>query len=99
MRSFWGKVQAIEPWVQAEHLPPTGPLSLPAGAAQFHNVDACIMCGACVAACTVHEVDKGFLGPAAPAKAYRVVADPREDSPARTARLARRPGRDGMWGC
>src|SRR3989441_11892325 len=28
MRSFWGKVQAIEPWVQAEHLRPTGPLSL-----------------------------------------------------------------------
>ena len=65
MHSFWGKVQGIEPWVQAKHLPPTGPLSLPAGSAQFHNVDACIMCGACVAACTVHEVDQGFLGPAA----------------------------------
>src|SRR5207245_16730 len=99
MRSFWGQVQAIEPWVQTEHLPPTGPLSLPAGAAQFHNVDACIMCGACVAACTVHEVDKGFLGPAALAKAYRFVADPREDSTARRTRLEALQGPTGMWGC
>src|SRR5207244_12906493 len=37
MRSFWGKVRAIEPWVQADHLPPTGPLSLPAGSAQFRS--------------------------------------------------------------
>jgi len=99
MRSFWGKVRAIESWVQADHLPPTGPLSLPAGAAQFHNVDACIMCGACVAACTVHEVDQGFLGPAALAKAYRFVADPREDSTARTARLEALQGPTGMWDC
>jgi len=99
MRSFWGKVRAIEPWVQADHLPPTGPLSLPAGSAQFHNVDACIMCGACVAACTVHEVDQGFLGPAALAKAYRFVADPREDSTARTARLGALQGPTGMWDC
>src|SRR5207244_11833849 len=99
MRSFWGKVRAIEPWVQADHLPPTGPLSLPAGSAQFHNVDACIMCGACVAACTVHEVDQGFLGPAALAKAYRFVADPREDSTARTARLEALQAPTGMWDC
>src|SRR5437867_4259054 len=99
MHSFWGKVQGIEPWVQAEHLPPTGPLSLPAGSAQFHNVDACIMCGACVAACTVHEVDQGFLGPDALAKDCRFVADPREDSAARTARLEVIQGPTGVWDC
>src|SRR5712692_3527831 len=92
MRSFWGKVRAIDPWVQADS-------SAAAGSAQFHNVDACIMCGACVAACTVHEVDKGFLGPAALAKAYRFVADPREDSTARTARLEALQGPTGMWDC
>ncbi|HEX9284596.1 MAG TPA: 2Fe-2S iron-sulfur cluster-binding protein, partial [Nitrospirales bacterium] len=46
MRSFWGKVRAIDPWVQADS-------AVAGGSAQFHNVDACIMCGACVAACTV----------------------------------------------
>src|SRR2546428_11821347 len=99
MRSFWGKVLAIEPWVQTDHLPLTGPLSLTAGSAQFHNVDACIMCGACVAACTVHEVDQEFLGPAEMAKAYRFVADPREDSTARTARLGALQSPTGMWDC
>src|SRR5207249_174956 len=99
MRSFWGKVQEIEPWVQAEHLPPTGPLSLPAGAAQFHNVDACIMCGACVAACTSHEADQEFLGPAALAKAYRFIADPRESRAAKTARLAVLERPTGIWDC
>jgi succinate dehydrogenase / fumarate reductase, iron-sulfur subunit len=92
MRSFWGKVRAIDPWVQADS-------SATAGAAEFHNVDACIMCGACVAACTVHEVDKGFLGPAALAKAYRFVADPREGLAVRTARLAALQGPTGMWDC
>jgi len=57
------------------------------------------MCGACVAACTVHEVDQGFLGPAALAKAYRFVADPREDSTARTARLEALQAPTGMWDC
>ena len=37
------------------------------------------MCGACVSDCTVLEVDENFLGPAALAKAYRFVADPRDD--------------------
>jgi succinate dehydrogenase / fumarate reductase iron-sulfur subunit len=92
MRSFWGKVRAVDPWVQVESVER-------AGEAQFHNVDACIMCGACVAACTVHEVDKGFLGPAALAKAYRFVADTREPGAARTARLAGLQGPTGMWDC
>jgi len=92
MGSFWSKVRAVEPW-----LTPT-PLE-GEGAYQFHNVDACIMCGACVAACTVHEVDKGFLGPAALAKAYRFVADTREPESARTARLASLQGPTGMWDC
>ncbi len=92
MRSFWGKVRAIDPWVQADS-------AVAGGSAQFHNVDACIMCGACVAACTTHEVDKGFLGPAALAKAYRFVADPREGQAVRTARLAALQGPTGMWDC
>jgi succinate dehydrogenase / fumarate reductase iron-sulfur subunit len=96
MGSFWGKVRAIEPWLRDD-----SPTAVPvaAGAPQFHNVDACIMCGACVAACTVHEVDKGFLGPAALAKAYRFVADTREGGAARTARLAALQGPTGMWDC
>ena len=67
--------------------------------AGFQNVDACIMCGACVAACTSHEADRSFLGPAALAKAYRFLADTREGEDARTQRLAALQEPTGMWDC
>jgi succinate dehydrogenase / fumarate reductase iron-sulfur subunit len=40
---------------------------------------ACIQCGACVSDCLSMEVDPLFIGPAALAKAYRFVGDPRDD--------------------
>jgi len=63
----------------------------------FNNVDACIMCGACVAACTVYDVDKQFIGPAALAKAYRIVADPRESLRSQRLESYQEPG--GIWDC
>src|ERR671931_389710 len=39
---------------------------------------ACIHCGVCVSACLSLEVDPDFIGPAALAKAYRFVGDPRD---------------------
>ncbi len=39
---------------------------------------ACIHCGVCVSACLSMEVDPEFIGPAALAKAYRFVGDPRD---------------------
>jgi succinate dehydrogenase / fumarate reductase iron-sulfur subunit len=39
---------------------------------------ACIQCGACVSDCLSMEVDPEFVGPAALAKAYRFVGDPRD---------------------
>ncbi|WP_447976863.1 succinate dehydrogenase/fumarate reductase iron-sulfur subunit [Candidatus Nitrospira bockiana] len=103
MSPFWAKVRAVTPWLTTDA--PEGPrsadgqLTLLPGAFDFHNVDACIMCGACVAACTSHEVSKGFLGPAALAKADRFLEDPREPDAAKTARLRAFDGPDGMWDC
>jgi succinate dehydrogenase / fumarate reductase iron-sulfur subunit len=39
---------------------------------------ACIQCGACVSDCLSMEVDPLFVGPAALAKSYRFVGDPRD---------------------
>ena len=39
---------------------------------------ACIQCGACVSDCLSMEVDPEFIEPAALAKAYRFVGDPRD---------------------
>ena len=105
MASFWEKIRDVHPWlVQAIRPSRDGMAGRRPGYAthgnfQFHNVDACIMCGACVAACTVHEVSKGFAGPAALAKADRFLSDPREARSATKARLSALQGEHGMWDC
>ena len=56
---------------------------------------ACIQCGACVSDCLSMEVDPLFVGPAALAKAYRFVGDPRDGQHARAPQGPRRgPARD-----
>lgn len=103
MASFWGKVRDVNPWLTGRQLEgPDAPKEQRAilpGTFDFHNVDACIMCGACVAACTSHEVSRGFLGPAALAKAARFVSDPREPEVAKRERLMALQKDDGIWDC
>ena len=47
--------------------------------------------------CTVLEVDENFLGPAALAKSYRFVGDPRDD--AQEERLSNLNKSGGVWDC
>ena len=76
---FWNKIREIEPYLQPEGVVPEGEYVV-SNESMLHlsAVTACILCGACVSDCTVLEVDKTFLGPAALAKAYRFTADPRD---------------------
>jgi succinate dehydrogenase / fumarate reductase iron-sulfur subunit len=104
MASFWEKIRDVHPWlVSAARPAPEGGLTQTKEGdepnPQFHNVDACIMCGACVAACTVHEVSKGFAGPAALAKADRFLSDPRESPSSIRARLSALQDEHGIWDC
>ena len=104
MASFWEKIRDVHPWlVSGVRLADEGvPAQMQAqGHAnpQFHNVDACIMCGACVAACTVYEISKGFAGPAALAKADRFLSDPREAHASTRARLSALQDEHGIWDC
>jgi succinate dehydrogenase / fumarate reductase iron-sulfur subunit len=104
MDPFWDKVRSVTPWLTPIIHPtrrygPSGQLRLLPETYQFHNVDACIMCGACVAACTSHEVSPGFLGPAALAKAARFVADPREPAASKQTRLTALQEDHGIWDC
>ncbi len=95
---FWDKVKAVEPWLQPEGEPPTGEYVAPnEDMLHLAGVMGCIMCGACVSDCTVLEVDEDFLGPAALAKAYRFVGDPRDD--ADLARLESLNEYGGVWDC
>ncbi|MEW6325654.1 MAG: succinate dehydrogenase/fumarate reductase iron-sulfur subunit [Nitrospirota bacterium] len=101
MEPFWDKVRAVTPWVVTEGdgqgVPATQPPLTRQTRAWLHNVDACIMCGACVSTCNSMEASPGFLGPAALAKAYRFLADPRDRARSRRLQALVRP--DGIWDC
>jgi succinate dehydrogenase / fumarate reductase, iron-sulfur subunit len=98
MAPFWSKVRAVDPWLKPEGPPPEREYLVPnESMAALGEVMNCIMCGACVSDCTSMEVDQSFLGPAALAKAYRFVGDPRDASPAARLRSYSEPS--GMWDC
>ena len=97
---FWDKVRDVKPWLDPEGPDPDPDqeyLASNEAMLDLAGVMACIMCGACVSDCTVLEVAPNFLGPAALAKAYRFVADPRDsdDEP----RLSDLNEYGGMWDC
>ena len=95
---FWDKVKAVEPWLQPEGPEPEGEYIAPnEDMLHLAGVMDCIMCGACVSDCTVMEVDPNFLGPAALAKAYRFVADPRDAKD--KERLDVLSDYTGIWDC
>ena len=95
---FWSKIRAVEPYLQPEGPEPEAEYIAP-NEAMLNLITpmGCIMCGACVSACTVLEVDKNFLGPAALAKAYRFVADPRDGES--NQRLSSLNESSGVWDC
>jgi succinate dehydrogenase / fumarate reductase iron-sulfur subunit len=75
----WKKVQRVVPWLLPEGPPPEREYIVPAEAMiDVTQAMACIHCGVCVSACLSLEVDPEFIGPAALAKAYRFVGDPRD---------------------
>src|SRR3712207_1799937 len=75
----WKKVQRVVPWLLPAGPPPEREYIVPAESMiDITQAMACIHCGACVSACLSLEVDPDFIGPAALAKAYRFVGDPRD---------------------
>ena len=97
MGPFWDHIRALRPWVDPKPHDQVDPLALRDAHTLYDNADACILCGACVAACNSYEVDRRFLGPAALAKAYRVAVDPR--SATLLERLQGLQGTGGIWDC
>jgi succinate dehydrogenase / fumarate reductase, iron-sulfur subunit len=95
IQPFYEKVKGIVPYVQegAEKEPNVNKDSF----SQVNMVSNCIMCGACYSDCTAMVENPNFIGPAALAKAYRFVADPREGN--KTERLKELSEKNGVWDC
>ena len=76
----WKKIQRVTPWlINKQPIPEREYLVSHESMVDVTQTAACIQCGACVSDCLAMEVDPGFIGPAALAKAYRFVGDPRDD--------------------
>jgi succinate dehydrogenase / fumarate reductase iron-sulfur subunit len=75
----WKKIRRVTPWLLPEGPPPEREYIVPKESmVDITQTMACIQCGACVSDCLSMEVDPEFIGPAALAKAYRFVGDPRD---------------------
>jgi succinate dehydrogenase / fumarate reductase iron-sulfur subunit len=100
MASFWSNLKAVDPYVStaARRIPEREFLQTPEERSRLNQVGNCILCGACYSECNAREVNPDFVGPHALAKAYRMVADSRDQTT--EARLEQYDqGTQGVWGC
>ncbi len=75
----WSKIRRVTPWLLPHGEPPEREYIVPPESMiDVTQSMACIQCGACVSSCLSMEADPDFIGPAALAKAYRFVGDPRD---------------------
>jgi succinate dehydrogenase / fumarate reductase iron-sulfur subunit len=75
----WKKIRRVTPWLLNKEPVPEREYIVPRESMiDITQTMACIQCGACVSDCLSMEIDPLFIGPAALAKAYRFVGDPRD---------------------
>jgi len=100
MEGFWSNLKTVEPYIStaARSVPEREFLQTPEERAKLDQTGNCILCGACYSECNAREVSSEFVGPHALAKAYRTVADSRDQ--ATESRLEKyNQGLQGVWGC
>jgi succinate dehydrogenase / fumarate reductase iron-sulfur subunit len=95
MEPFWDRFRVIQPWlVPGEEV---GKGVSDEDMAAFKRSEDCIACACCYSGCDVFKTEKSnYLGPAAYAKAYRFIVDPRDAlGRGRVGMLSPR----GLWWC
>jgi succinate dehydrogenase / fumarate reductase iron-sulfur subunit len=97
--THWTKIRRVTPWLLPAGDPPEREYVVPPESMiDITQSMACIQCGACVSSCLSMEADPDFIGPAALAKAYRFVGDPRDaETRERLYDLAQDP--HGIYDC
>ncbi len=97
--THWTKIRRVTPWLLPHGDPPEREYVVePESMLDITQSMACIQCGACVSSCLSMEADPDFIGPAALAKAYRFVGDPRDaETVERLHDLAQDP--HGIYDC
>src|SRR4029077_12158430 len=97
--THWTKIRRVTPWLLPHGEPPEREdIVDPESMIDTPQSMPCIQCGACVSSCLSMEADPDFIGPAALAKAYRFVGDPRDaETKERLHDLAEDP--QGIYDC
>jgi len=97
--THWTKIRRVTPWLLPHGEAPEREYVVePESMIDVTQSMACIQCGACVSSCLSMEADPDFVGPAALAKAYRFVGDPRDgETKERLHDLAHDP--HGIYDC
>ncbi len=97
--THWTKIRRVTPWLLPHGEAPEREYVVePESMIDITQSMACIQCGACVSSCLSMEADPNFIGPAALAKAYRFVGDPRDaETKERLHDLAHDP--HGIYDC
>jgi len=98
LEPFWKAYRDVQPYLQPEgETPPDGHRVEERDMETVFQYITCILCASCYSACPVVTRDPRYLGPAALAKLYRFLKDPRDKRP--DAALARADSPTGAWGC
>ena len=99
MSPFWSKIRTVKPWLDPayEEYPEKEFRHSQEAMNPIHKEALCIMCGCCVSECNSMESDPEFFGPAALAKGFRFVGDPRDK--ADVERLNEYNQEHGIWDC
>ena len=90
---------AVKPYLITNSPPPSDQerLQSPAEREKIDGLYECILCGSCTSSCPSFWADKEYLGPHAALKAYRFVADTRDEGSAE--HLKALDDRHGLWRC
>ncbi|MCG2817356.1 MAG: succinate dehydrogenase/fumarate reductase iron-sulfur subunit [Candidatus Aminicenantes bacterium] len=98
MDPFYLSMKTIQPYlIPSEEPPETGHRIIERKMENIDQYISCIWCGSCYAACPVASRDHRYLGPAALAKLYRFIKDPRDGRPSTHWKIV--DNEKGLWGC
>lgn len=98
MEHFFHKYRAIKPYFESYSPAPVKErVQSPEDQKHIDDPAKCILCGCCTSSCPSFWKNDGYLGPAALLKAWRFVADTRDEAGAE--RLEAVNGTNGLWRC
>lgn len=86
------RLKRVESWLHVKSFKPMGEAS----EERIEQQSDCILCSSCFSACPVLHVKPDFLGPYALTRAYRYVADIREED---KQGFVERIQEEGIWDC